>query len=132
MLYRGFLPDERRNRLLRKWNGLRSSDFYKDGISRHTALQDMCQIASFIQLQLRKSYQDEQHLHDALLNACKNEKWAHKLATVPTIRLLDLQESLARAITAEEDQMTIEKQASILTPAYPKDIHFTQDRPGMN
>ena len=67
-----------------------------------------------------------------LLNACKNEKWAHKLTIMPTIRLLDVQESLARAITAEEEQMAVEKQTSIPTPAYPKDINFTQDRPGMH
>ena len=44
-----------------------------------------------------------------------------------TIRLLDVQESLARSIPAEEEQMAVENQTSIPTPAYPKDISLTQN-----
>ena len=62
----------------------------------------------------------------------KNEKCADKLTIMPKIRLLDVQESLARAIAVEEEPIAVEKQTSIPTPAFPKDINFTQARTGMH
>ena len=103
MLYARFMSSERRNRLLQKWNNLKFSDFIsKPGLSRHIALRELCSLASSIQLQLGPSYQDDQHLQYSLINACKNEPWAHRLVTMPTTRLLDIEESLARAITGKE------------------------------
>ena len=85
MLYARFLSSERRDRLLQKWNNLKFCDFIsKPGLSRHTALREMRSLASSVQLQLGPSYQNDQQLRDALIHACKNEPWAHRLVTMPT------------------------------------------------
>ena len=53
------MSSKRRDRLLRKWNNLKYSDFIaKPGLPRHTKLRGMCSLASSIQLQLGTSYQD--------------------------------------------------------------------------
>ena len=104
MLYALFMSSERRDRLLQKWNNLKFSDFIsKPGLSRHTALREMCSLASSIQLQLGPSYQDDHHLRDALMNACEKEPWAHLLVTMPTARILDTEEPLAQGITVEKE-----------------------------
>ena len=82
--------------------------------------------ASMLQLQLGPAYQDDQHLRDLLINAVKNEPWTHQLATMPTSKILDIQESMARAITANE---TLEKSRMRTTPAL---INFAKDRPGLS
>ncbi len=72
MRYSRFMSNERRDRLLYQSNNLRFSDFMKNsGVTRQSALLEICSIASSIQLQLGSSYQDPQHLRDALLTACK-------------------------------------------------------------
>ena len=131
MLYRRFMSNERRDRLIRKWTGLKLSNFHKDEKTRHTSLREMCDMASSIQLQLGPSYQDDQHLRDTLLGAFKDENLAHRLATMPTIKLLDVQESLARVITAEEEYDSVKHDMPVTQLAFPKDINFTQDRPGI-
>ena len=129
MLYNRFMSLERRDRLLQKWNKLSYNEFAsKPGATNQSALRDLCETASLLQLQLGQSYQDEQHLRDALMNACKYEPWAHRLATMPTKEILDIQESLARAITAEENLQAIRRKSSV-TPAL---VNFTRDRPGMS
>ena len=74
MMYERFMSEERRDRLLQKWNNLKFIDFENDTSDRHADLRKLCSTASTIQLQLGTSYQGDQHLPDALLNACKNEK----------------------------------------------------------
>ncbi len=110
MLYDRFMSNERRESLLQKWNNLKFSDFMaKKDATRHPALQEMVPMASSIQLQLGTSYQDDQHLRDSLINAYKKETWAHRLETMPTNRLLYLEEALSRAITSEEGMKHPEK-----------------------
>ncbi len=80
MLYGRFVSQKRRDRLIQKCNGLYFSDFSaKPGATKHSALRELCNIAASIQSQHRLSYQDDQHLRDVLMNACKKEEWAHRL-----------------------------------------------------
>ncbi len=131
MLYDRFVSNERRDRLLQKWNNLKFSDFMKTpAMCKHSALQELYLTASYIQAQLVASYQDDQHLRDAMMNACRNETWSQKLVTMPTAKLLDVQESLAKAISAEEDLESVQKSTQQV-PAFPNDVDFSQDRPGM-
>ena len=91
----------------------------------------MCDMTSSIQLQLGPSYQDYQHLPDTLFTACKDEKWGYRLATMPTIKRFDVQESLARAITAEEEYDSVKHDVPVTQSEFSKDINFTQERPGI-
>ena len=110
MLYNRFSSAERRDRLLYKWNNLSFKDFSdKPGATRQSALRDLCETASMIQLQLGPSYQDDQHLRDTLMNACKMEPWAHRLTAMPTKDIVSIQESLAKAISAEETHEIVMK-----------------------
>ena len=101
-MYLRFISEERRNRRLQKWNNLKFSDFLTENSNRYDVLRRMCSMASSMQQQLGGSYQDNQHLRNALLSACKNENWSYRLATMNTSSLLDIEKSLAKAITAEE------------------------------
>eukprot|EP00171_Calliarthron_tuberculosum_P005849 IDg5849t1 len=124
MLYSRFLSSERRDRLIYEWNNLKFSTFAsKPGVTKHSASCDMCIKASIMQLQLGASYQDDQHLRDSLMNACKHEPWAHRLATMPTNGLLDIQEALARAITAEENLISSSNRSNQYA-ALSKDINY--------
>ena len=96
----------------------------------HSSLCEMCSTATAIQLQLWLSYQYDQHLRDVLLNACKDEPWYHRLATVEISRLIDVEESIARAISGEEGFRLTTKTKPI-TPACIKDVNHVKDRPGM-
>ncbi len=117
------MSSKRRYRILQKWNNLKCSDFTaKPGVSRHTALRDMCSLASSIQLQFGTSYQGDQHLRDTLMNACKNELWSQRLATMPTNRLLDIKESPARAVTAKEK---LESSKRKVVPAFANEVSLT-------
>ena len=129
MMYTRFMSEERRDRLLRKWSTLKFSDFLTENMDRHAALRNQCATASSIQFQLGESYQDDQHLRDTLLNACKDEKWPHRLSTIPVSSLLDVEESLAKAIKAEES-MQEEARKSKPTPAFQNDVNFSE-RSGM-
>ncbi len=103
MLHDRFMSNERRDRLLQKLNNLKFSDFMKTPATcKHSALQDLYSAASSIQAQLEASYQDDQHLRDAMMNACKNETWSDRLVTMPTAKLFDVQESFAKAISAKK------------------------------
>ena len=85
MMYSIFMSESRRDRLLHKWNNLQISNFMPQPVTTlHKALRELCSTASSIQLQLGEFHQHEQHLRDALMNACKNEIWAHRLAVMPT------------------------------------------------
>ena len=139
MLYSRFMSNERRDRLLYQWNNLNFADFMKKSIAiKQSALRNLCSTASSIQLQLGASYQDPQHLRDALSTACKNEKWTHRLSTIPTNDLLDIEVSLARAITAQDN---LDRFTRNVIAAYGNEvnfndddvnaINFTSDRPGM-
>ena len=109
-LYNRFSSSERRDRLLYKWNNLSFKHFHdKPGATRQSALRDLCETASMIQLQLGPSYQDDQHLRDTLMNACKMEPWAHRLTSMPTKDITSVQESLAKAISAEETHEIVMK-----------------------
>ena len=92
---------------------------------RHVGLRKLCSTDSTIQLQLGASYQDDQHLRDALLNACKNEKWSHRLATMNTIRLLDVEESLSKAITAKELISSIPDKPDETSPAFSNGVNYS-------
>ncbi len=102
------------------------------GTSRHEALRKLCSTASSIQLQLGESYQNNQHFRYVLLNACKDESCAHRLATIPTSRVCDVEKSLARAITPEEAMLQIERKKNMnsTSPAYTDDVRFSA-RPGL-
>ena len=128
MLYNRFALAERRDRLLDMWNNLEFRHFStKHGATNHSALRELCETASMLQLQLGPSYQDDQHLRDTLMSAVRSESWAHQLATMPTSRILDIQESMARAITAEENLKSAENRRKV-TPAL---SNYSSDRPGM-
>ena len=101
-MYEKFMSEEGRERLLQKWNNLKFCNFVSVDGDKHKALRDLCSMAASIQLKLGDAYQDDQHPPDVLLNICRTEKWAHRLATMHMSRLLDVEESLARAISAEE------------------------------
>ncbi len=138
MLYARFMSSERRDRLLQKWNNLKISDFTaKPGVSRHTSLRDMYSLASSVQLQLGTCYQDDQHLRDTLANACKNKPWSHRLAAMPTNRLFDIEESLARAITAEEELESSKRKVfpafsnEVSLADYLNDVNFNKNRCGL-
>ncbi len=77
MMYNRFSSAERRDRLLEDWKSLNFNRFLmKPNATKQSALRDLCETASLLQLQLSPSYQDDQHLRDALLNAVKSESWA--------------------------------------------------------
>ena len=59
------------------------------------------------------------------MNAEKNESWSQRLATMPTSRILHVQESMARDITAEKN---LEQLRVRTTPAL---VNFSKDRPGL-
>ena len=42
--------------------------------TENSALHQMCNMEASIQSQLEPSYQDDQHLRDVLMNACKRKK----------------------------------------------------------
>jgi len=69
LMYVRFMSEERRDRLLQKWNNLNFSDFMTESGNRHVGLRRMCSMASSIQQQLGASYQDDQPLRDTLLSA---------------------------------------------------------------
>ncbi len=111
--------------LLTQWNNLRFSDFMKtSGSTKQSALREMCSTASGIQLQIGMSYQGPQHLRDAHLTAYKNEKRAHRLWTMPTNGLLDIEESLARAITAQKNLGRLTRNIS---PAYRNKVNYNDN-----
>ena len=94
-------------------------------------MHDLFSRAYSIQVQLGSSYQDDQHLRDAILNASKNGTWSHRLAIMPTRRLVDVQESLAKAISAEEELECVRSKKNQF-PVFPKDVKFSRDRPGLS
>ncbi len=98
MMYLRFMSEENRERLLQKLNSVNFCDFVSNENDLHGALRKLCAAASSIQLQLVESYEDDQHLRDALLNAFKSERWTHRLAKMQTSRLLDVEEWLARQL----------------------------------
>ncbi len=139
MLYSRFMPNERRDRLLYQWNNFNFAEFMKkSGATKQSALCQLCSTASCIDLQLGASYQDPQHLREDPLTACKNEKWAHRLAKMPNNDLLDFEESLARAITPQDN---LDRFMRNVMAAYGNEvnfndgdvntINFTRDRLGM-
>ncbi len=65
------------------------------------------------------------------MNTCKKEEWAHRLATMPTSRLLDVEEALSRAIPAEEELAKTKIPLISNISAFPKDVNFSRDRTGL-
>ena len=118
------MSEERRDRLSQKRMNFQFSNVTrKPEAIRHQALRELRSTASAIQLQLGESYQGEQNLQNALLNACKPEIWAHRLATMPTLRLLDVEESLARAFIGEEYMSWVQIQKR--SPVFSNDVNFS-------
>ena len=122
---------ERRDILLQKWNNLRFSDFMQGkNANDDSYLHEMFSTAIAIQLQLGPSYQDDQHLRDVLLNGCKDEPSYLRLATMEISRLVYVEKSIVRAISAEEGFKLTTKSKPI-TPAYRKNLNYVKDRPGI-
>ena len=131
LLCNRLMSRERRDRLLQKWNNLKFSDFMQGkNATGHSSLREMCSTANAIQLQLGPSSQDDQHLRDVLLSACKDEPWYDRLATMEIRRLIHVEESIASAISAEEG-FRLTKKIKTITPAYIKGVNYVKDRPGM-
>ncbi len=131
MLYDRFMSNERRDRLLQKWNNFNFNDFMKTpSTARHSGLQDLFSTSSSIQAQLGSSYQNDQHLRDAILNAFKNQTWSHRLPLMPTRWLVDIQESLTKAKSLEEELECMRSKKNQF-PAFPRNVNFSRDWSGI-
>ena len=89
-----------------------------------------------VHLKLGGAYQDDQHLRDVLLNACRTEKLAHRLAKMPMSCLLDVEESLAKSLSAEEifnmpKPSQPSPKSTAFDPIAPHSVNFSQ-RTGMS
>ncbi len=124
---------ERRCRLPLKWNNFILSSFMQKVVKfRYDALRTLGSTGPYFQLHLGESYQNDQYLRDVILNACKEERWAHMLAGMPNSCLLDVEKSLARAITAEETifQVVTKNLLNPNTPEFANDVIFSSG-PGL-
>ena len=61
------------------------------------------------------------------MSAVRSESWTHQLATMTNSRILDIQETMARARTAEENLKSAEERRKV-TPAL---VNYTSGRPGI-
>ncbi len=74
MMQNRFASAEIQYRLLNDSNSLSTSDFLlKPNASKQSALRDLCETASLLQLQLGPSYPDDRHLRHALSNSIKSD-----------------------------------------------------------
>ena len=103
MIYDRFTYAERRERLLRERNKLRYMEFsLKQDPTAQSAIPDLCQTASTLQLQFGISYQRQQHLRNMLVSMCRLEPWAHRLTAMQTGDGTSVKEFLVRTITDEK------------------------------
>lgn len=74
MIFSRSSSTERHDWLLDMWNNLNFRNFSsKIGAIKHSAIRELCETASMLHLQLGPSYQDDQHLRDALMKVVKGE-----------------------------------------------------------
>ena len=78
-----FLFLERREKLIYESNNLEFETFCKEPRnSNHSALKEIFTKASMLQLQQGAYLQDEQHIHDVLINTCEQESLSQRLGTI--------------------------------------------------